>query len=114
MKKLIKDLGLPVEKIDTCKNGCMLYWKDDIDLDYYKFYGDARYKLTRELNHNRKKTRIPFLDGGGIYVSPFDEEVWRHFDRTYPDFAAEPRNVKLDLCTDGFAPYGQYTRTYSC
>ncbi|KAL0289877.1 UNVERIFIED_CONTAM: hypothetical protein Sangu_2599900 [Sesamum angustifolium] len=32
----------------------------------------------------------------------------------YPDFAEEPRNVRLDLCTDGFAPHGQYGRTYSC
>ncbi|KAL0443954.1 UNVERIFIED_CONTAM: hypothetical protein Slati_2118100 [Sesamum latifolium] len=24
-KKLIKDLGLPMEKIDACKNGCTLY-----------------------------------------------------------------------------------------
>ncbi|KAL0455996.1 UNVERIFIED_CONTAM: hypothetical protein Slati_0938800 [Sesamum latifolium] len=27
MKKLIKDLGLPMEKINACKNGFMLYWK---------------------------------------------------------------------------------------
>ncbi|KAL0307839.1 UNVERIFIED_CONTAM: hypothetical protein Scaly_2968000 [Sesamum calycinum] len=31
-KKLIKELGLSVEKIDACKNGFMLYWKDDVDL----------------------------------------------------------------------------------
>ncbi|KAL0448023.1 UNVERIFIED_CONTAM: hypothetical protein Slati_1930200 [Sesamum latifolium] len=49
-KKLIKDLGLPIEKIDACKNGCILYWKDNIDLDYCKFYGQARYKPTRERN----------------------------------------------------------------
>ncbi|KAL0430658.1 UNVERIFIED_CONTAM: hypothetical protein Sradi_0691800 [Sesamum radiatum] len=30
-KKLIKDLGLLIEKIGACKNGCMLYWKDDVD-----------------------------------------------------------------------------------
>ncbi|KAL0328162.1 UNVERIFIED_CONTAM: hypothetical protein Scaly_2248800 [Sesamum calycinum] len=60
-KNLIRDLSLPVEKIDTCKNGCMLYWKDDINLDYYKFCGDARYKLTREQNSNRKKTPYAIL-----------------------------------------------------
>ncbi|KAL0358085.1 UNVERIFIED_CONTAM: hypothetical protein Scaly_1494200 [Sesamum calycinum] len=37
----------------------------------------------------------------------------RHFDRTYPDFAAEPRIVRLGLRMDGFAPHGQYDRTYS-
>ncbi|KAL0307919.1 UNVERIFIED_CONTAM: hypothetical protein Scaly_2966500 [Sesamum calycinum] len=40
-KKLIRDLSLPVEKIDACKNGCMLYWNDDIDLDC-KFCGEVR------------------------------------------------------------------------
>ncbi|KAL0315365.1 UNVERIFIED_CONTAM: hypothetical protein Sradi_5414700 [Sesamum radiatum] len=44
---------------------------------------------------------------------PSDAEVWKYFDRMYPDFAEELRNVRLDLCTDGFAPHGQYDRTYS-
>ncbi|KAL0439006.1 UNVERIFIED_CONTAM: hypothetical protein Slati_2383600 [Sesamum latifolium] len=61
MKKLIKDLGLSMEKIDACKNGYMLYWKDDIDLDYCKFCGEARYKPTRECNPNRKKTPYAML-----------------------------------------------------
>ncbi|KAL0281857.1 UNVERIFIED_CONTAM: hypothetical protein Sangu_2984900 [Sesamum angustifolium] len=47
MNTLVKDLGLPIEKIDTCNNGCMLYWKDDVDLEYCKFCGDARYKPSR-------------------------------------------------------------------
>ncbi|KAK4393991.1 hypothetical protein Sango_1869900 [Sesamum angolense] len=42
-KKLVKNLGLPVEKIHACKNGCMLYWKDDVDLEYCKFCGDGRF-----------------------------------------------------------------------
>ncbi|KAK4400345.1 hypothetical protein Sango_1140600 [Sesamum angolense] len=41
-KKLVNNLGLPVDKIHACKNGCMLYWKDDINLEYCKFYGDGR------------------------------------------------------------------------
>ncbi|KAL0295406.1 UNVERIFIED_CONTAM: hypothetical protein Sangu_2510700 [Sesamum angustifolium] len=47
-KKFMKDLGLPMEKIDAYKNGCMLYWKDNIDLEYCKFCGEVRYKSTRE------------------------------------------------------------------
>ncbi|KAL0324635.1 UNVERIFIED_CONTAM: hypothetical protein Scaly_2430600 [Sesamum calycinum] len=60
-KKLVRDLGLPVEKIDVGKNGCMLYWKDSIDLDYCKFYGGARYKPTGERNPNNKKTPYAIL-----------------------------------------------------
>ncbi|KAL0283109.1 UNVERIFIED_CONTAM: hypothetical protein Sangu_2910600 [Sesamum angustifolium] len=47
MKKLVKDLGLLVEKINACNNGCMLYWKDNIELEYCKFCGDARNKPSR-------------------------------------------------------------------
>ncbi|KAL0456409.1 UNVERIFIED_CONTAM: hypothetical protein Slati_0980100 [Sesamum latifolium] len=50
----------------------------------------------------------------GSMVHPSNAEVWRHFDRTHPDFAAEPRNVRLGLCTDGFAPHEQYGCTYFC
>ncbi|KAL0401751.1 UNVERIFIED_CONTAM: hypothetical protein Slati_4205000 [Sesamum latifolium] len=141
-KKLIKDLGLPMEKIDACKNSCMLYWKDDIDLDYCKFCGMARYKPTKVRNPNGKKTPYAVLrylpitprvqrlyvskttaeqmtwhathqTEEGSMVHPSNAEAWRHFDRTHPDFAAEPRDVRLGLCTDGFAPHGQYGRTYS-
>ncbi|KAL0361179.1 UNVERIFIED_CONTAM: hypothetical protein Sradi_3802400 [Sesamum radiatum] len=60
-KKFIKDLGLPMEKIDACKNDCMLYWKDDIDLEYCKFCGEARYKPTRDHNPNYTKTPYAVL-----------------------------------------------------
>ncbi|KAL0430419.1 UNVERIFIED_CONTAM: hypothetical protein Sradi_0667900 [Sesamum radiatum] len=142
-KKLIRDLGLPIEKIHACKNGCMLYWKDDIGLEYCKFCGDPRYKPTKDRNPQRKKSPyavlrylplIPRLQRlyaspatakymtwhachqtkEGSMCHPSDVEAWRHFDKSYPDFAVEPHNVRLALCTDGFAPHGQYGRTYSC
>ncbi|KAL0413457.1 UNVERIFIED_CONTAM: hypothetical protein Sradi_1547400 [Sesamum radiatum] len=60
-KKLNKNFGLPVEKIDECKNGYMLYWKDDVDLEYYKFCGDARYKPMREQDSRCKKSPYSVL-----------------------------------------------------
>ncbi|KAL0449119.1 UNVERIFIED_CONTAM: hypothetical protein Slati_1468300 [Sesamum latifolium] len=53
-------------------------------------------------------------DGGGSMCHPSDSKAWRHFDRTHPDFAAKPRNIRLGLCTDGFAPHGQYGCAYYC
>ncbi|KAL0293380.1 UNVERIFIED_CONTAM: hypothetical protein Sangu_3238900 [Sesamum angustifolium] len=32
----------------------------------------------------------------------------------YDESELRSRNVQLGLCTDGFAPHGQYSRTYSC
>ena len=44
---------------------------------------------------------------------PSDSEAWQHFNATHPDFAAEIRNVRLGLCTDGFNPFGCSGRQYS-
>ncbi|GJY60408.1 hypothetical protein Tco_0461065 [Tanacetum coccineum] len=42
-----------------------------------------------------------------------DGGAWRSFDMKYPDFAKEPRNVRLGLCADGFNPFGNLSQTYS-
>ncbi|KAM3395422.1 hypothetical protein P3S68_004428 [Capsicum galapagoense] len=44
-KKLVRSLGLPVEKIDCCESGCILYWGDDDGhLTSCKFFSKPRYK----------------------------------------------------------------------
>ncbi|KAM3326936.1 hypothetical protein P3S67_002062 [Capsicum chacoense] len=44
-KKIVRSLGLPVEKIDCCESGYMLYWGDDDEhLTYCKFCSKPRYK----------------------------------------------------------------------
>ncbi|KAL0328181.1 UNVERIFIED_CONTAM: hypothetical protein Scaly_2250700 [Sesamum calycinum] len=93
-----------------------------------------RYKPTRERNSKRKKilyailrysSLTPFLQrlcalaattkqttwhanhqmDEGSMCYPSDTKAWRHFDRTYSDFAAKP--IVLDwVCTDGFEPHG--------
>ncbi|KAK8921612.1 hypothetical protein KSP39_PZI020469 [Platanthera zijinensis] len=50
----------------------------------------------------------------GKLCHPRDGEAWKHFDRSQPTFAAEPRNVRLALSTDGFNPHNQGSRPYSC
>ena len=45
---------------------------------------------------------------------PSDPEAWKHFDRTYLKFAIEPRNIRLGLCADRFAPFGNSGKSYSC
>ncbi|KAL2244038.1 UNVERIFIED_CONTAM: hypothetical protein Sindi_0521800 [Sesamum indicum] len=93
-KNLIRDLGLPVEKIDTCKNGRMLYWKNDIDLDYCKLYGEARLyaskataeQMTWHAYHQKEEESM---------CHPSDAEAWRHFDQTYPYVAVKPRNMVM-------------------
>ncbi|KAL0368158.1 UNVERIFIED_CONTAM: hypothetical protein Scaly_1034700 [Sesamum calycinum] len=87
---------------------------DDVDLEYYKFYGDGRYKPARANPHRKKSPYavlrylplIPHLwrlyssratakhmtwyathqtmEGSICHLS--DAEAWKHFDRMYPDF----------------------------
>ncbi|KAL7607985.1 hypothetical protein Lser_V15G12232 [Lactuca serriola] len=141
-KKLIQALGLPVELIDCCRSGCMIYWKGDKDLDRCKFCNAQRYKKSR---NSSTRSRIPFkrmhyfpltprlkrlyasqttaaymrwhADNHGHHVGvmchPSDSEAWKQFDINHPSFAAEIRNVRLGLCTDGFQPHGASGKQYS-
>ncbi|KAD4982079.1 hypothetical protein E3N88_18750 [Mikania micrantha] len=36
---------------------------------------------------------------------PADALVWKDFDEKFPDFASDPRNVRLALASDGFNPF---------
>ena len=49
----------------------------------------------------------------GVMRHPSDAEAWSHFNAVWPDFAAESRNVRLGLCTDGFNPFSSSGRQYS-
>jgi len=44
---------------------------------------------------------------------PADGEAWQDFDRQYPDFVEDARNIRLGLATDGFNPFGNMNTKYS-
>ncbi|XP_052193958.1 uncharacterized protein LOC127802254 [Diospyros lotus] len=142
-KKLVSKLGLGCQKIDCCPNSCMLYYKDDQFERSYKFCSHPRFKSARSSTGKFKEIpfkrmwylplipRLQRIYASTITVSnmrwhyenrrefgvlshPSDGEAWKYFDRTHPDFSADPRNVRLGLCVDGFTPYGQSGRPYSC
>ncbi|KAL0284229.1 UNVERIFIED_CONTAM: hypothetical protein Sangu_2838100 [Sesamum angustifolium] len=71
--------------------------KDNVDLEYCKFYGDGRYKPARGRDPHWKKSSYAIL---------------RYLSLTSP-YREVPRNIWLGLCTDGFVLHGQYGRTYS-
>lgn len=41
-------------------------------------------------------------------------EAWKHFNCTYSEFAVESRNIRLELCTNRFQPFGQLEKQYLC
>ncbi|XP_019247927.1 PREDICTED: uncharacterized protein LOC109227279 isoform X2 [Nicotiana attenuata] len=141
-KKLMRGLGLPVEKIDCCNNGCMIYWREDNELDNCKFCSHPRFKRSK-LRRTEQKTNISYKkmyyfpltpclqrlyasnstakhmrwhfehEKDGVMRHCSDSPAWKHFDVPYPHFASEVRNVRLGLCTDGFNPFGQSGQQYS-
>ncbi|XP_004298273.1 PREDICTED: uncharacterized protein LOC101301486 [Fragaria vesca subsp. vesca] len=44
---------------------------------------------------------------------PANGEAWQHFDRSFPKFAGDCRNVRLGLATDEFNPIGNMNLSYS-
>jgi len=46
----------------------------------------------------------------GVITHPFKAYALKHFNKIHASFAAELRNVRLDLCDDGFSPYSNIAR----
>ncbi|XP_059306308.1 uncharacterized protein LOC132057715 [Lycium ferocissimum] len=138
-KKLVSKLGLSSMKIDCCEKVCMLYYRDDADLENCKVCGISYFKqlasdkrVAVKAMHNlpliaRLKRLYASLSSAphmrwhyenrrppGVLCHPSDGEAWKHFDRTFPDFANEPRNVQLGLCVDGFTLFSMSAAPYSC
>ncbi|XP_048502875.2 uncharacterized protein LOC104897123 [Beta vulgaris subsp. vulgaris] len=81
-KKTTKDLGLSYKKIDACVNDCMLFWKDDEQLEYCKICNACRWKQGKNSGEIRTKEngkRIP-------------EKVLRYFP-------LKPRLQRLFMCS---------------
>ncbi|XP_022566278.2 uncharacterized protein LOC111210276 [Brassica napus] len=139
MKKLTKSLGLPVVKIDICEDNCMLFWKEDSGLLACRFCGKDRYHKNHGKGKRRPKQRMFYLpiterlkrlyqqestasqirwhaeheSPEGEMHHPSDAAAWKHFNKVYPDFAEESRNVYLGLATDGFNPVGMSGEAHS-
>ncbi|XP_061371827.1 uncharacterized protein LOC133314366 [Gastrolobium bilobum] len=141
-KRKVKELGPGCTKIHCCPKGCMLYYGDYIKRTKCEFCKHDRYKVVRDGRKTTREAYnkmwyfllVPRLKR--LYASeqiachmrwhrelcrdekyvthPSDAEAWVHFDEANPSFAAEPRNVRIGLCSDGFAPFNQTGRNYSC
>ncbi|OMO62810.1 Transposon, En/Spm-like protein [Corchorus capsularis] len=109
--KIMKGLDLEYEKIDACPNDCVLYWGNDA-ATCCKICGALRdylFSKTAEAMrwHEEGRTKDMKLK------HPADSEAWKAFDSLFPDFAKDPRNVRLGLTTDGFNPFKTMSLSYS-
>ncbi|XP_021754419.1 uncharacterized protein LOC110719737 [Chenopodium quinoa] len=105
VKRIVKGLELPHERIHACPKGCMLFWKDDAQLSTCRACGSDRYKQTskgslvplnvlfyfpitprlqrlfttknisEEMTWHSKNPRVQ-----GTMAHPSDSEAWKHLD----------------------------------
>ncbi|XP_074265708.1 uncharacterized protein LOC141588153 [Silene latifolia] len=142
-KKILCPLATKYQKIHACPNDCILYRKEYSEFIECPRYGESRYKRRDNASGSKKgsptKTLwyLPIIprfkrmfanrkdaeymlwhykgrnnDGKLRHVA--DAPQWRTFDRTFPCFGKEPRNLRLGLCTDGINPFGTLSTQHSC
>ncbi|WVZ71512.1 hypothetical protein U9M48_020091 [Paspalum notatum var. saurae] len=137
-KSLLKELGLGYESIHVCFNNCVLFRKKYAKLDNCPVCGLSRWKDAERKKIPQKVLRyfplVPRLKRMFVTFEaaeaaqwhelkrkrsdkemshPADGEAWKDFDREYPDFAKDPRNLRLGLATDGFNPFSEQNTRYS-
>ncbi|KAG8365793.1 hypothetical protein BUALT_Bualt17G0008800 [Buddleja alternifolia] len=106
-RKLLSGIGLGYIKIEACKYDCALFWKENEQEEFCSICNELRWKY-----NDGKGKRIPHK----ILRRQFESScrfTWKHFDLKNPNFAADPRNVRLGLATDGFNPFGNMRNSYS-
>ncbi|XP_062086582.1 uncharacterized protein LOC133792694 [Humulus lupulus] len=68
----------------------------------------SRYTAEEMLWHHTGRSKEE-----GMMRHPVDGLAWKDFDARHPDFARDPRNVRLGLAADGFNPFGNMSLSYS-
>jgi hypothetical protein len=44
---------------------------------------------------------------------PSDDNQWKEFDKAFPEFGKEPRNVRFALSTDRMNPFGELSSSHN-
>ena len=137
-KAFLKELGLSFDSIHVCPNNCVLFRKEYAKKDKCPTCGASRWKYperkacavkvlryfpliprlqrffsSRKTAENIRWHQLKRLPKAGVLSDPADGEAWKDFDKCWPEFAADPRNLRLGLASDGFNPFGALSQSYS-
>ena len=142
VKKFLKLFGFGYDIIHACKNDCILYRKEYADMvscprckvsrwEKDKHTSDVKNGIPAKVLRyfpikdrlkrmfRSKKTaedlRWHFNNASvdGTMQHPVDSLTWSQVNRTWPAFAAESRNLRLGLSTDGMNPFSMQNTNYS-
>ncbi|XP_039787895.1 uncharacterized protein LOC120654427 [Panicum virgatum] len=137
-KSILKELGLGYESIHVCQNNCVLFRKEFAKFDNCPVCSLSRWKdperkkipvkvlrhfplvprlkrmfATKEASEQAQWHKLKRQPSEKEMSHPADGEAWQDFDREYPDFADDARNLRLGLATDGFNPFSEKNTKYS-
>ncbi|RVW81554.1 hypothetical protein CK203_051852 [Vitis vinifera] len=133
-KNTLNALGMEYEKIHACPNDCILFRNELKDASSCPTCGASRWKVNRRGSKKSKgvpakvmwyfppiprfkrmfqsskiaKDLIWHAEGGefdGKMRHPSDSPSWKVIDHRWPDFAVEPRNLRLAISADGINPH---------
>ncbi|XP_010431497.1 PREDICTED: uncharacterized protein LOC104715823 [Camelina sativa] len=142
MKKFLKIFGFGYDKIHACKNDCILYRKQYADIETCPRCGISRWDRDMNTGEENKGIPAKVLryfpikdrfrrmfrskrmaedlrwhfnnaSTDGTMKHPVDSLTWANANDKWPEFAAEPRNLRLGLSTDGMNPFAIQNTKYS-
>ncbi|GKF13911.1 hypothetical protein Tco_0055373 [Tanacetum coccineum] len=85
------------------------YGDDNKDVHFCPVCNTSRWKDSNTLG---KKVSRKCTEPGKMQHA-VNGRAWKNFDTKYPDFAKEPRNVRLGLAANGFNLFGNLSQAYS-
>ncbi|KAK7266896.1 hypothetical protein RIF29_19556 [Crotalaria pallida] len=134
-KQVIRSTGMGYKKIHTCRNDCILFWKEYESLTVCPKCNESRYKKEDSTPANvlwyfpvKERFRRMYSSAidsknltwhvderikDGKLRHPADSPRWRKIDHEYPDFAQDAINLRLALSTDGINPHGVQSSSHS-
>jgi hypothetical protein len=138
-KSILKELGLGYESINVCYNNCVLFRKQYAKHDNCPVCGLSRWKdaerkkipqkvlrhfplvprlksmfLTKEASEAAQWHKLKPQPIEKNMNHPADGEAWQDFDREYPNFAKDARNLRLGLAIDGSILFQKRTQNIAC
>ncbi|XP_013589396.1 PREDICTED: uncharacterized protein LOC106297769 [Brassica oleracea var. oleracea] len=141
MKNYLKIFGFGYEKIHACKNDCILYRKQYKDLTSCPRCKASRWEVDKHTKKEKKwipakvlryfpiedrfrrmyrstrmaeDLRCHFSNASedGTMRHSVDSITWSQVNAKWPEFASDPRNLRLGLSTDGMNPFSNQSTKY--
>ena len=142
-KKVLYSLGMEYTKIHACPNDCILYRKENANLESCPRCNESRWKpgkkpsnknkgvpakvlwyippiprfqrLFRNATHSKNLTwHADRVVSDGKLHHPADSPQWKTFDALNSEFSSETRSLHLGLSADGNNPHSNFSSSYSC